>query len=117
MLVRKIAGNALANPATNGRPDSASHKQPAIAKPAAKPRSDNTSNGTLLAPLGASLTRRLNITAKPISAHNPINPSINSVMTVAVNRRAITNEVKANNAHVSRDTKVVRGSCAASLGM
>ena len=52
MLVRKIAGNALANPATNGCPICAKIKAKPMATAAAIPLIDRIKTGTLLSPFG-----------------------------------------------------------------
>ncbi len=83
--------------------------------PAAKPRRDSISSGTLFTPLGASLARRLNTTASAISAHNPIIASVNSVIIPLVRKRASISEVKAKIAQVMSEIKVVKGSLALSL--
>ena len=109
MLVRNIAGKALASPATNGKPISAKTKQAAIAKPAAIPLIDRILIGTLFIPLGASRLFKLNIIARIASNTKPITPNIISLIIPSVTSLAIIRLKNAKIAQASNDDTTVRG--------
>ena len=112
-----MAGNALAKPATKGKPISANTKHAAIAKPAAIPLIDSMIIGTLFKPLGAALLLKLNIIARIANNTNPIMPNVISLIVPPVTSLAIIRLNKANIAQVNNEETTVIGSFNLSLAM
>ena len=107
MLVRKIAGNALANPATKGWPICAKINAVPIAIAAASPLIDRIKRGTLLSPLGDGLVLILKNIETENKQNNPNKPSIGELMPLVWLKLATFNANNANNAQVKIELMVV----------
>ena len=84
MLVRNIAGKALASPATNGSPNLAKISAQPIAAAAAIPLAKRIGNGTLLDPFGDGRVLMLKKTETKIKKNKPSNPKINGLKSIEV---------------------------------
>ncbi len=99
MLVRKMAGNTLAKPASSGSPRPESHTATPMANAAIEPRATKTCFDTDFVPLGAGWGRALNATTTTKRAPKPNTARARSVIEGSNTCSTVQSIVKPSTVH------------------